>query len=265
MAKQPFAYSLLYNTSQKVVAYWDQFKPKTNVDQSYKEKWLAQASLFDLVSLQSRVCVTLWDVVSNRFVYAVDATGVLGDNANHFMKEDGIDYTIAHFPEQYLDGTLKCQAKIGEYCMAHPEHNPFYVIGNFDSLYHTNRRDIHFLQQVSVVECSSDGSPLLFLSYLYDITHLKKEPALSIVVNSPDESQIWKYNFNSKKLSLLELTAKEKEVLAHLALGKQSKEIATIMNISPNTADTHRRKLLSKLCCVDTTALISYCRMVGLI
>jgi DNA-binding CsgD family transcriptional regulator len=265
MAKQPIAHSSLYNTSQKVEGYWNQFKPTTAVNESYKDKWLAQTFLFDVLSLQNRVCITLWDVVSNRFIYASDPTGVLGENAKNFVNENGVDFTMSHFPAKYLDGTLKCQAKMVEYCMAHPEYSPFQIIGNFDTQYHTNRGDIHFLQQTSVVESTNDGSPLLFFSYIYDITHLKKEPALSIVISSPAERQIWRYNFNNKKLTEIELTAKEEEVLQHLATGRHSKEIATAMKISPNTADTHRRRLLSKTCCVDTTALISYCRMVGII
>jgi FixJ family two-component response regulator len=43
------------------------------------------------------------------------------------------------------------------------------------------------------------------------------------------------------------LTEREREVLDQLLLGKTSKEIADILDISPRTAEVHRRNLLRKL------------------
>lgn len=42
------------------------------------------------------------------------------------------------------------------------------------------------------------------------------------------------------------LTPKESEVLQHIAAGRNTKEIAVAMNISPNTVESHRRHLLTK-------------------
>lgn len=47
--------------------------------------------------------------------------------------------------------------------------------------------------------------------------------------------------------SFLKLTRREKEVLKHAALGKNSGEIAALLCISAATADTHRRNIRSKL------------------
>ena len=57
----------------------------------------------------------------------------------------------------------------------------------------------------------------------------------------------------------------EKKILALLAEGKQSKEIADELFISSHTIDTHRRNLLKKTNCIDTTALITFAKMTGLI
>lgn len=56
----------------------------------------------------------------------------------------------------------------------------------------------------------------------------------------------------------------EPRVLHTLGEGKNTKQIAEELHLSPHTVDTHRRKLLAKTNCVDTTALVTYCRMVGL-
>lgn len=47
--------------------------------------------------------------------------------------------------------------------------------------------------------------------------------------------------------SLSTLTEREREVFDHLILGKTTKEIATLLQISPRTEETHRRNLLRKL------------------
>ncbi len=57
----------------------------------------------------------------------------------------------------------------------------------------------------------------------------------------------------------------EKKVLSYLAKGKHSKEIAVELFNSPSTIDTHRRNLLKKTNCVDTSGMITYAKLVGLL
>ncbi len=51
---------------------------------------------------------------------------------------------------------------------------------------------------------------------------------------------------------------REKQILYHLAKGKQSKEIADILFISKHTVDTHRRNMLRKAMLKNTPELIIY-------
>lgn len=55
------------------------------------------------------------------------------------------------------------------------------------------------------------------------------------------------------------LTARELEVLGHLKDGLSSKLIADKMDISKNTVDTYRRRLLAKTNTYNATELINYC------
>ena len=43
------------------------------------------------------------------------------------------------------------------------------------------------------------------------------------------------------------LTSREREILQLVAEGKTNKEVATALNISPYTVETHRRHILEKL------------------
>jgi two-component system, NarL family, response regulator NreC len=54
------------------------------------------------------------------------------------------------------------------------------------------------------------------------------------------------------------LTSREREILQLLAEGKANKEVATVLNISPYTVETHRRHILEKLNLHNPAELILY-------
>ena len=265
MPNKPVPNTLIYDTVEKVEKYWNTFRPPMIMQNFSNEKWLHQSSFLEMISLQSRVCVTLWDVISNRFIYAIDKTHVLGDNAARFMDPDGVDYSLSQFPVDHLQAMLLIQLQVRDYYTKHPELVPNDLVINQDAEYNTNKGKIHILQQACIVEVDANKHPLLFLSYIYDITHLKKSSA-SLVLTSSNETLMWNYHFKKKKLvEIKPLSTREKKVLILLSKGKSTKQIAEELSISPHTVDTHRRNMLSKTCCIDTTALVAYSKMVGLL
>ena len=54
------------------------------------------------------------------------------------------------------------------------------------------------------------------------------------------------------------LTAREKEVLQLLAEGKTNKEVATLLDVSPYTVESHRTKLMQKLTIHNTAEIVLY-------
>jgi DNA-binding CsgD family transcriptional regulator len=112
----------------------------------------------------------------------------------------------------------------------------------------------------------SEGNGILFMSYIHDISHLKKNNTANLVITSPGRVCMWNYNFERKTLDATpSLSRQEKNILVFLSKGKSSKEIADELFISSLTVDTHRRNLLKKTNCIDTTAMITYAKIVGLI
>jgi len=61
------------------------------------------------------------------------------------------------------------------------------------------------------------------------------------------------------------LTSREREILQLLAEGKANKEVATALNISPYTVETHRRHILEKLNLHNPAELILYAVRKGII
>lgn len=54
------------------------------------------------------------------------------------------------------------------------------------------------------------------------------------------------------------LTEREREVLQLLAEGKSNKEVATVLNVSPYTVETHRTHLMQKLNLHNTADIVLY-------
>ncbi len=68
------------------------------------------------------------------------------------------------------------------------------------------------------------------------------------------------FNFstpNRNEGNLSDLSQREQEVVSLLVKGKTSKEISSILKITKNTVDTHRRKILEKTGVKSTIDLIS--------
>lgn len=62
-----------------------------------------------------------------------------------------------------------------------------------------------------------------------------------------------------------ELTAREQEVLAHLAEGRKNEEIATLLVISPKTVERHRENIMHKLNLHSRSDLVRYAIRKGII
>ena len=54
------------------------------------------------------------------------------------------------------------------------------------------------------------------------------------------------------------LTAREKEILQLLAEGKSNKEVATMLNLSTNTVETHRTRIMQKLDLHSAAEIVLY-------
>jgi DNA-binding CsgD family transcriptional regulator len=61
------------------------------------------------------------------------------------------------------------------------------------------------------------------------------------------------------------LSAREKEILSHIATGLETKEIADRLDISVNTVGNHRSNMVQRVGARDSTALVQIAKMAGLI
>jgi len=118
---------------------------------------------------------------------------------------------------------------------------------------------IRILQQTMIIDHDKNGGLIRTLGVHTDITHLKAEgrPVFSIIGMDGEPSYI---DVDVKKVFAITdeiLTTREKEVLVYLIEGKLSKQIASILNISKETVDKHRKNMLYKTKLNNTGELIA--------
>jgi DNA-binding CsgD family transcriptional regulator len=232
-----------------------------------REKWLKKMEFLNSISAYDNAVILLHDTSVNRFIFMSDNAGVLGGyDPKYFLAEPGMDFSFGNIHPEQRSAALLIQLKIISYCIEHPTSSINNVVSYMTFLYKKKNGDyIQFLQKCMAVETDEAGHPLLYLRYGYDISHLVK-PSVGLIINTPDETLIWTYDAHNKRLIQINLlSAQEKKILGFLAEGKHSKQIAEELLISPHTIDTHRRNLLKKTHCIDTTALITFSKMTGLI
>lgn len=234
---------------------------------STREKWLQKMEFLNSISAHDNAVILLHDTSVNRFIFMSDNAKVLGGyDPIQFLSETGVDFSFSNIHPEQRSAALMIQLKIISYCIEHPASSINNVVANMMAQYKKkNGGYIQYMQKCMAVETDEAGHPLLFLRYGFDISHLVK-PSVGLIINTPDETLIWTYDTPNKRLVQINLlSTQEKKILALLAEGKQSKEIADQLFISPHTIDTHRRNLLKKTHCIDTTALITFAKMTGLI
>jgi len=241
--------------------------PSPTNGKDYRLKWLKKMAFLNSIASQTNTTLLLHDTSENRFIYMSDKPGILGGyDPDDFTSETGMDFSFNHIHPDQRSAALQIQLKILSYGMDHMATAENNIVANM--MFQYKKKDgtyIQLLQKVMAVEANDTGHPLLYLKYGYDVSHLVK-PSVGLIINAPDETLIWEYNTEKKALEQVNLlSAQEKKVLALLSQGKQSKEIAEILFSSPHTIDTHRRHLLKKTNCIDSTALITFAKMTGLI
>ncbi len=117
---------------------------------------------------------------------------------------------------------------------------------------------IRLLHQHTVLQHDEQGNVLTTLVVHTDISHLKQtgRPVLSIIglegepsYSNVDVKQVF---LPSKEI----LSRREKEILAALIAGKQSKEVGALLHITKETVDKHRRNMLTKTGANTTAELV---------
>jgi DNA-binding CsgD family transcriptional regulator len=229
-----------------------------------REAWLKQVPLLHRVLPQNNIPFFLWDLAAAEIVFLCHSNGVAGENKPPALTDavafDSL-FSGIH-PDYKAVALLFYRAAIDSLIQ---EEAPEQSLFHFNFLYKQKTGGYaQLLQHIVVAEKGENRRPLLLLSFGHDITYLLKEHTANLSIASPGHFFLWCFNFDNHRLEPVSpFTAQETKVLQALSEGRHTREMAAGLYTSPHTIDTHRRNLLRKTGCVDTTALITYLKMVG--
>jgi DNA-binding NarL/FixJ family response regulator len=111
------------------------------------------------------------------------------------------------------------------------------------------------------------GQPLTLVLFSWDLKKIKKNYRDWVTSGRYIHKERKNYNAANIKplLSMNTFTFKEKEVLALVSSGLSTKEIASKLNISHHTVETHRKNLLRKCEAKNSVELVQKAFMQQLI
>ncbi|TRO65741.1 response regulator transcription factor [Christiangramia sabulilitoris] len=132
------------------------------------------------------------------------------------------------------------------------------------------------LHQATCLSINEQGRFVHVFSIHSDISHLASGSSQDIsfinieggksYYNIDSSTGTFNRNKLSRKRSLQEiLSERELEIIKELALGNSADEISSKLNISPHTVKTHKKNILRKTDCKNSTQLVSICLAEGLI
>ena len=232
-------------------------------------KWYANESAPGLLKLELEFYKKLWNffLVGDSYYFIINHYSLNFDLVSKEL-EDVMGYLPSEYNIQFMIGII------------HPDDRPWFLtFGNriiefFSQLpieklmKYKVRYDLRFrkkngdyarlLYQGVMIEHDEAGKILRTLNIHTDITYLKQEgiPVLSFLGMEGEPSYLDVASKNIFIESKEDLTKREKQVLKLLIEGKLSKEISSILKISKQTVDTHRKNMLHKKNLSNTGELI---------
>lgn len=129
-----------------------------------------------------------------------------------------------------------------------------------------NHQKVRWYMNIVPIEFNAEQNPTLVALSIQEISHLVKGDDYMIRASFGEKNEyVFVYHSNEEKTVEHDIISeREGEVLRYVSQGFDTKQIAQLMNISPNTVDNHRRNMLARTGTRDTTALIQLCKMLGL-
>lgn len=131
---------------------------------------------------------------------------------------------------------------------------------------HKEGHYVQFLDNHIIIDMDESNNPILILGIVTDITPHKKDSRVVFSISEYNSSNGSNELISTKSFpKSIEFTKREKEIIVLLGDGNSSKEIASMLNVSVHTVNTHRKNLLEKYDFKNTSELLSYSMANGIV
>jgi len=184
-----------------------------------------------------------------------------------YTAENGVEYSLSRIYPDHLAAMLELNQVFISYCIENNVRD-FKTVSLCSNYLYKNGNDQYeqILHRAVILEVDENHQPSLALSFIHYVGHIKKHDSAGGVICTPNGINIFDYNTDKKSFELPKtISDQEKKILQLLAQGLDTKAIAKNLSISPHTVNTHRRNLIKKTSCVDTTGVVDFAKLIGLI
>jgi DNA-binding CsgD family transcriptional regulator len=253
---------------ESIFEFW---KEHTNADFTIFSPLFAQQPLFNgsVEQLLKGSAFVIFNHAVGTWEYVNDEMEKLTGYSSEMHQKEGFKYTFKYTHPEYVDFIFQGSHRIiFDYLYSISIDKRKQVSFSKDFLYLIHEKEyVRVLQKGIVLDINEDGGIVRTLHVISLINHLKRDNDANLIIKSPENIfTIYNYDSQEKTISNLGgLSKRESEILELLAKGCSTKKIAQQLFLSEHTVSTHRRNLLNKTNCIDTTALVTYAKMVGMI
>lgn len=260
---------------QKISDFWkEKYSSQVKEYRTYKisEDFKRYASMFALGNTYLYI-VNLYNFELEYITESVE--GFVGKKAKNIVLRDLLETVL---PEDIQNLNLKSKV-INDFYTSFLNRDTVLTYKNIFSYRMTDAggKVRTMLYQAMPLSVLKNGTPEHVLCIQTDVSHLKVTSTSAVSFINMDGGKCY-YNVNISKgifdprsceggeKDLSELfSEREKEIVIKLSRGLNAEQIARELNLSHHTIKTHRRNILQKSGCANTTELVAKCLTTGII
>ncbi|WP_339632470.1 helix-turn-helix transcriptional regulator [Bizionia echini] len=251
---------MLYKNIKKI--YHDIFKSYAHPELDTHIKKIMELDVY-LPYSSTFFCITNTQNLTFEFV-SKNMTACLGLDKEVLILEGMRNFWSRIHPED-IELWLKGLNDLMEFTLAEIPINQRYRMSYTWNYRLKNEQNnyVNIIQNTTPLEFDSAMKPIIGLAH-YTVIDINVSMPITVcakLLNEKNEYETKYFNNYSQKLLTDGLSNRERDVIRLLTINKTSKEIADLLNISPNTVDTHRRNILKKLNISSTGELIGMLKM----
>lgn len=126
----------------------------------------------------------------------------------------------------------------------------------------------NIIQHTTPMFFDDEGKPIIGLAHysVLEASEIIPIQATAKILNSNDEYETLFYQmYGGQKLLVQDISHRERDVIRLLSFGFSNEEISDKLNISAHTVKTHRKNVMNKTNCKNTTQLVAMCIRQGII
>jgi DNA-binding CsgD family transcriptional regulator len=234
----------------------------SNIDYNKAESYKPMLEMLD--SLNTSMIVVVDYYTGKYFFVSKEINSRLGFHKNKFPDRDQYWYFSRIHPEDYFVGEAGVMAKQFVLNDTSPDPKNYKLTSEF-RLLNDNNEWVRITSQSSILELDSLGNVWLVL-HIWDLSPSQdtERPGLVTFRTLKDHAIIFSLE-GKESADEIDITKREKQVLALVAKGYRSKEIAEQLFISVNTVNNHRRNIMNKLNASNSTEAVSMAKSLGLV